>query len=162
MTTPTGSLTLAPAAQVQYDAMAIFASSSNQGGLGTLVITFTDTSTSAPINLNAQDWFNVTTNNALNSLGRANLNSDTVEATTGSNPRIYQTTIDMVALGLNNRNVQSISFTKPAVGGAAQNTIVMGISGWRRCCSSIRWLRRDGTAGGGERVGAVLGLRVIV
>ncbi len=131
VTTPTGSLTLAPAAQVKYDTMAIFASSSNQGGLGTLVITFTDTSTSAPINLNAQDWFNVTTNNALNSLGRANLTSDTVEATTGSNPRIYQTTIDMVALGLNNRNVQSISFTKPAVGGAAQNTVVMGISGRR-------------------------------
>ncbi len=130
VTTATGSLTLVPAAQTRYDALAIFASSSNGGGSGTLVVTFTDASTSASIVLNAGDWFNVTTNNALNALGRANLGTSTVEATTGSNPRIYQTSIDMVALGLNGRAVQSISFTKPT-GGNAQNTVVMGISGRR-------------------------------
>jgi hypothetical protein len=45
------------------------------------------------------------------------------------NPRIYQTIIDMVALGLNTRAVQSITFTKPNIGGAAQNTAIMAISG---------------------------------
>ncbi len=128
--TTSGVLTLAPAAQVAYDTMAIFASSSNGGGTGTLVITFTDTSTSASIALNAQDWFNVTTNNALNNLGRGNLAGGTVDDASTGNPRIYQTTIDMVALGLNNRNVASIAFTKPVATGA-QNTVIMGISGRR-------------------------------
>ncbi len=127
---PTGTLTVDPASRQRYDQLSIFASSSNGGGAGTLVITFTDATTSGSISFNAQDWFNVTTNNALNNLGRANLNSNTVDDASANNPRVYQTTIDMAALGLNTRNITSITLTKPA-GGASQNTVVMAISGQR-------------------------------
>jgi hypothetical membrane protein len=126
---PTGTLTLAPADQREYETIAVFASSSNQGGTGTLTITFTDSSTVGPLNFNAQDWFNVTTNNALNNLGRANTVSNAIDDASAGNPRIYQTTINLGALGLNTRRVQSITFTKPNVGGASQNTVVMALSG---------------------------------
>ncbi|MBX3402326.1 MAG: hypothetical protein KF699_02830 [Phycisphaeraceae bacterium] len=126
---PTGTLTFAPADQREYETIAIFASSSNQGGLGTMVITFTDSTTHGPVNFNAQDWFNVTTNNALNNLGRANTVSSTIDDGSAGNPRIYQTTLNLGALGLNTRRIESIAFTKPNVGGANQNTVVMAISG---------------------------------
>ena len=93
------------------------------------MINFTDLTSSGPLNFNAQDWFNVTTNNALNNLGRISLNGDVLDEGSAGNPRVYQTLVDMAALGLNTRAVASITFTKPAVGGAAQNTVVMGVSG---------------------------------
>jgi hypothetical membrane protein len=126
---PTASLTIAPGGQRPYEFLVVFASSSNQGGLGTLVITFSDSSVSEVIPFNAQDWFNVTTNNALNNLGRLNLNSDAFDDASAGNPRIYQTVLDMVSLGYADRAVASISFTKPNVGTGAQNTVIMALSG---------------------------------
>ncbi len=126
---PAGSLTLAGVAQRPYEFLVVFASSSNMGGVGSVVVTFTDSSTSASLPLNAQDWFNVTTNNAMNNLGRMNLNNDAVDDSSAGNPRIYQTVIDLGSLGLTDRAVASLTFTKPAVGGANQNTVIMGVSG---------------------------------
>lgn len=126
---PTGTLTVDVAGRRPYEVLVIFASSSNQGGTGTMVVQFTDGTSSSSISFNAQDWFNVTTNNALNNLGRSNLTSDNFDEASSGNPRIYQTVVDMVALGLNTRAVESITFTKPNVGGASQNTVIMGISG---------------------------------
>jgi hypothetical protein len=126
---PLGSLAFPPASQRPFDFLVVFACSSNQGGVGSLTINFTDSSASESIPFNAQDWFNVTTNNALNNLGRLNLTSDAIDDGSAGNPRVYQTVIDLASRGLSDRAVASISFTKPAVGGAAQNTVVMGVSG---------------------------------
>ncbi len=125
---PTDSLILDPADQIPYEMISVFASSSNGGGVGSLVITFTDTTTFGPINFNAQDWFFVTTNNALNNLGRMNLTTDIADDGSAGNPRIYQTNINLAALGLSSSAIASIEFTKPA-GGGAQNTIVLALSG---------------------------------
>ncbi len=126
---PTGTLTFDPIARRPYEFLAVFASSSNQGGIGTMVIEFTDATTSGPISFNAQDWFNVTTNNALNNLGRVGLNQVAVDDASAGNPRLYQTVLDLSARGLSTRSIASITFTKPNVGGNAQNTAIMGISG---------------------------------
>lgn len=126
---PTASLTFDASAVRPYEFLVIFASSTNQGGLGSLVITFANSTTSPAISFNAQDWFNVTTNNALNNLGRVGLAAATTDDASAGNPRIYQTVIDLGARGLSDRAIASISFTKPAVGGAAQNTAIFAVSG---------------------------------
>ena len=138
VSSPTGTLTIDPADQREYETIAIFASSSNQGGLGSMVITFTDSTTHGPVNFNAQDWFNVTTNNALNNLGRANTVSSTIDDGSASNPRIYQTTLNLGALGLNTSASRASPSPSPMSAGS-QNTVVMAISGCLRSPNSTRW-----------------------
>jgi Pro-kumamolisin, activation domain/Concanavalin A-like lectin/glucanases superfamily/Putative Ig domain/Viral BACON domain len=121
-----GTLTLAN--PQSYNSLAILASSANGGGNGTLVIHFTNGTTSQTFNFNAQDWFNTTTNVALQGFGRLDLNSGLfTENNGGSNPNLYQTTINLAAFGLN-QAVSSITFTKPSITGS-QDSGVFAISG---------------------------------
>jgi len=111
-----------------YNSLAILASSANGGGLGTLVLHFTNGASSQMLNFNAQDWFNVTTNVALQGFGRLNLNAGLATENNGSsNPNLYQTTLNLAALGLN-QAVGSITFTKPNIGGN-QDSGVFAVSG---------------------------------
>ncbi|MFO1512920.1 MAG: LamG-like jellyroll fold domain-containing protein [Verrucomicrobiota bacterium] len=112
-----------------FNRLAILATSANGGGLGTLVLNFTNGTKSQVFNLNAQDWYNTTANVAAQGFGRVRLGQATfsTENPGGNNPNIYQTTIDLAALGLN-QTVASISITNPAVGGS-RTTAILGVSG---------------------------------
>jgi hypothetical protein len=111
-----------------YNSLAILASSANGGGIGTLVLHFTNGATSQTFNFNAPDWFNTTANVAIQGFGRLDLGSGLQTENNGSaNPNLYQTTLNLAALGLN-QPIGSITFTKPAVGGTS-TTGILGVSG---------------------------------
>lgn len=122
-----GTLTLAtPAA---YNSIAILASSANGGGLGTLVLQFTNGARSQVFTFNAQDWYNTTANVAAQGFGRVRLGQSTLstEDAGGTNPNLYQTTINLAALGLN-LPISSISFTNTTAGGS-QTCAILAVSG---------------------------------
>jgi len=109
------------------NSLAILSSSANGGGVGTLVLNFTNGTQSQPISLNAQDWYNTVTNVAIQGFGRMRLGQPTLFTDDGgwSNPNFYQTTVNVAALGLN-QAIGSITFTKPA---GSQNTAILAVSG---------------------------------
>jgi len=121
--------TLVLATPQPFNRLAILATSANGGGLGTLVLNFTNGTKSQVFSLNAQDWYNVTANVAVQGFGRVRLGQGTfsTENPGWNNPNIYQTTIDLAALGIN-QTVASISITNPAVGGS-RTTAILGVSG---------------------------------
>lgn len=112
-----------------FNRLAILATSANGGGVGTLVLNFTNGTKSQVFNLNAQDWYNTTANVAVQGFGRVRLGQATfsTENPGWNNPNIYQTTIDLAALGIN-QTVASISITNPVVGGS-RTTAILGVSG---------------------------------
>jgi len=111
-----------------YNSLAILASSANGGGLGTCVINFTNGAHSQSFGYNAQDWFNTSANVALQGFGRLDLNSGLSTEDNGtSNPNLYQTTINLAALGLN-QAIASITFNDPSVGGN-QDAGVFAVNG---------------------------------
>jgi hypothetical protein len=106
-----------------YNSLAILASSANGGGLGSMVIHFTNGTSSASMSFNAQDWFTSSANSAILGFGRLKLGtSPFTTENNGSNPNLYQTIINLAALGLN-QPVASISFTKPAGASTATSAI---------------------------------------
>jgi len=121
-----GTLTLAtPEA---FNSLTILASSANGGGQGTFVVNFTDGSHSLAFAYNAQDWFYVVTNVAIQGFGRLGLGSSlNIQDNGDTNPNLYQTTIYLAALGLT-KPVASIMFSKPA-GGTTQTTAIFAVSG---------------------------------
>lgn len=125
--TNSGTLTLAPAARRPYDVLGVFAASANarQDSTGTLTLKFTDGSTSQALTYNAFDWFFHTEDNALRGLGRLRLNGG-FDNGVGDNPRIYQTTLDLVALGLSGKALQSITFDRAD---NANTTAIFALSG---------------------------------
>lgn len=111
-----------------FNSLAILASSANGGGQGTFVLNFSDASHSPAFAYNAQDWFYVVTNVAIQGFGRLKLGASLNSEDNGdSNPNLYQTTINLAALGLA-KPIASITFTKPA-GGASQTTAIFALSG---------------------------------
>ncbi len=110
-----------------YNTLAVLASSANGGAQGTCVIHFANGSSSSTFNFNAQDWFNTTSNVALQGFGRLDLNNSglSTENNGSSNPNLYQTAINLAALG-SNQPVSSITFTKP---GASGDSGVFAVSG---------------------------------
>lgn len=121
--------TLVLATPQPFNKLAILASSANGGGLGTVVVHFTNGTTSQAFGLNAQDWYNTTANVAVQGYGRVRLGQGTfsTENPGWNNPNIYQTTIDLAALGIN-QSIAAVSFTSPPVGGT-RTTSILGISG---------------------------------
>jgi hypothetical protein len=121
--------TLALATPQPLNKIAILASSANGGGLGTLVLNFTNGTKSQVFNLNAQDWYGTTANVGMQGFGRVRLGQSTfsTENPGWDNPNIYQTTIDLASLGLN-KTVASVTFTNPPVGGS-RTTAILGLSG---------------------------------
>ncbi len=119
-----GTLTLSnPGA---FNSLAILASSANGGGQGTFVVNFNDGSHSPMFSFNAQDWFYTVTNVAIQGFGRLKLGASlSIEDNGSSNPNLYQTTVNLAALGLT-QPVASITFYKPAASG---NTAIFAVSG---------------------------------
>lgn len=123
-----GTLTLA--SPQAYNSITILAASANTAaGLGTLVLNFTNGTHGAAINFNAQDWFGTTSNVGLQGFGRLKLGgSFGAEDNGANNPNLYQTTVNLAALGIN-QPIGSITFTKPAGAGAQQTTGIFALSG---------------------------------
>ena len=121
--------TLALTTPQAFNSLAVLASSANGGGLGTLAINFVGGARSQVFSFNAQDWFYVVTNVAVQGFGRLKLGTNlTIEDNGSSNPNLYQTTINLAALGLT-QAVASITFSNPATAGASQNTAIFAVSG---------------------------------
>ena len=109
-----------------YQSISILATSANGGGLGTFVLNFANGLHSQVLTFNAQDWFATTANAAIQGFGRLKLGGSWSPEDNGPvNPNLYQTTLNLAALGLN-QNIASITFTKPA--GAAA-CAVFAVSG---------------------------------
>ena len=123
------SATLTLATPKAYKALAILACSAHGGGLGTFVLNFTNGTQSQVFSFNAQDWFGTTANVAIQAMGRLKLGgSFGAEDNGASNPNLYQTTLDLAALGLD-KDIASITFTKPAGAGAQQTVGIFAVSG---------------------------------
>ena len=137
----TGTLTLSnPDA---FSSLSILAASANGGGQGTLVLNFTNGSQSPVLAFNGQDWFYTVTNVALQGFGRLKLGSGwTIEDNGSSNPNLYQTTLNLAALGLA-KPVASITFTMPAGAGSSESAAIFAVSGMS---ASIPVLPPDGLA----------------
>jgi hypothetical protein len=113
-----------------YNTISILACSANTlGTIGTLVINFTNGTSSQVFNFNAQDWFNKTNDVAIQGFGRLALGASFGPQDNGPvNPNLYQTTINLAALGLN-QPIASITFTKPSLTTVNQTTGIFAISG---------------------------------
>lgn len=122
-----GTLTLNPPQAL--NTIAVLAASANGGGSGTFFLTFTNGARSPVFTFNAQDWFYVVTNVALQGFGRLKLGASLVIEDNGdSNPNLYQTTVNLAALGLS-LPVASVTFSNRAAAGATETTAIFGISG---------------------------------
>ncbi len=122
-----GTLTLAT--PQSFNTLAILAASANGGGPGLLTLNFSNGTKSQVIRFNAQDWYNTVTNVALQGFGRLKLGQGTLntEHPGWNNPNLYQTTINLAALGLN-QPVASLTFTNPG-GGGNLDTGIFALSG---------------------------------
>ncbi len=118
-----GTLTLtAPAA---YNSLEVVADSGGGGGSPPFTINFSD-GTSLTTNLVASDWFNNTPNIALLGFDRINLTTGAADGGP-TNPRFYQTIVDLVSLyGATNKVISSIAFNQATNAGA---TAIYAISG---------------------------------
>ena len=120
------SATLTLAAPEACQTISILATSANGGGGGTFVLNFTNGTHSQVFTFNAQDWFNNSANVAIQGFGRLKLGGSWNAENNGPiNPNIYQTTLNLAALGLN-QSIASITFTKPA---SAAACAVFAVSG---------------------------------
>jgi alpha-mannosidase len=129
-TAPTGTLTFATAARRAYARLAIFAASTNAGqdSVGNLTITFTDGTTTSGLSYMAQDWFFHCGHNAICDLGRAYLPGDSFH-NPDYDPRIYQTTLDLTALGLDTKPIHSLTFEVASGGNSNRTTAIFAVSG---------------------------------
>lgn len=112
-----------------FTTLSILASSANGGGVGTFILNYTNGTHSIAYKYNAQDWFNVVTNVAASGLGRLKLGQATFDTQDNgaANPNLYQTTLDLGALGIN-QTISSITFSSPPVAGS-RSTGIFAISG---------------------------------
>lgn len=122
-----GTLTLNPPQAL--NSLAVLATSANGGGQGTFFLTFTNGTRSPVFAFNAQDWFYVVTNVALQGFGRLKLGASLAVQDNGdTNPNLYQTTVDLAALGLA-LPVASITFSNRTGAGATETAAILGLSG---------------------------------
>jgi len=128
--TSSGTLTFAATDQRAYSRLAIFAASTNAGqeSAGSLTITFTDGTTAEGLTYLAQDWFFHSAHNAIVALGRAYLPGDSFH-NPSYDPRIYQTTLDLTALGLDTKPIRSLTFGMASGGNSNRTTAIFAISG---------------------------------
>lgn len=127
----TGTLTLSPEAQKAYDLLAVFAASSHASSdsIGPLTITFADGTTTDGLTYKGYDWFFVVSNNGVNDLGRVRLTNGDFEDGSSGNPRVYQTTLDLAALGLNSKAIERLTFGRANGSNSSRTTAIFAISG---------------------------------
>ena len=113
-----------------FNSLAILACSANTvGTVGTLVLTFTNGTQSAPLNFNAPDWFGTTSNIAMQGFDRLKLGASLGPDNDGAAaPNMFQTTLNLAALGLT-QPIASITFTKPPNSGGQQSVGIFAVSG---------------------------------
>lgn len=122
----TGSLNLATPAI--YNSLSVLAASAQGGGSGTMVIHFSDGSSSALIPFNATNYLTTNTPSsgaALTNFGMLVIGqfNEFYSLDNGYQfPTLYQTTVDLAAAGLNNKMVTAVTFTMPATNAAAVTT----------------------------------------
>ena len=123
-----------------YSNLAILAAGYNaaSNGTGTVVINFVDGSQSAPLAYNAFDWGTGTSHFAISNLGR---NFDSGPSGTAFNYNkpvpfgMYETDIDLAALGLNGIPISSLTFNggtvsdQPGVPNHGPDTGIFAVSG---------------------------------
>ena len=109
-----------------YSRIAVVANSGNgtSTGAAQLAVRFNDGSLFIT-NYFAPDWFNNNFNVALQGVERINLTSGAASGSPG-NPRFYQTTIDLYALGASNKPVSSLNFGMPP---STRSTGIYAVSG---------------------------------
>jgi predicted alpha-1,6-mannanase (GH76 family) len=124
------SATLTLATPQAYNSITLLACSAHTvGTIGTFILNFTNGTHSQVFNFNAQDWFGTLNNVGIQGFGRAKLGGSlSVEDNGATNPNLYQTTINLAALGIS-QPIASITFTKPSGAGAQQTTGIFAISG---------------------------------
>ena len=111
------------------NSIAVLAASANGGGPGTFFLTFTNGTRSPVFAFNAQDWFYVVTNVAIQGFGRLKLGAGLAIQDNGdTNPNLYQTTVNLAALGLS-LPVASITFSNRNSAGTSETAAIFGISG---------------------------------
>jgi hypothetical protein len=94
-----------------YSSISILAAAANSGAsMGNLVIHFADATVSPTLQFNNSDWF-FQPNPAIMGFGRLDLGSTTPEDNGNSFPELYQTTLNLTALGLASKPIVSIDFT---------------------------------------------------
>ena len=122
-----GTLTLSTARA--YTSLSILASSANGGGNGSFLLRFANGTTSPLFSFNAQDWYGTITNVATQGIGRLKLGQSTLSTENAgwNNPNLYQTTLNLAALGYN-QPVTAITFSKPS-GGSTMSSGVFALSG---------------------------------
>jgi hypothetical protein len=126
-TSSTGTLTLAtPAA---YSSISVLAASANSytATVGNLVLNFSDGTASPMFQFNNSDWF-FQPNAVIKGFGRLVLASTSAEDNGDPYPELYQTTINLAALGLTNRALVSVEFLDPSID-PRETTGIFAISG---------------------------------
>jgi len=119
---PSGVLNLSSVAPL--DSLSILAASANGGGDGSLVLEYDDGSLSPPLSFNAGNYY-IIASSALTSFGRiycGYYNAFYTDDYPGAAPNLYQTTIDLNALGLNKIPVAAVVFTMPDGPNTSANT----------------------------------------
>ncbi len=122
-----GTLTLA--SPDAFNSLSILAASANGGGQGTFVLNFTNGTRSPVFAFNCQDWFNTVTNVAIQGFGRVKLGASlSFEDPGAANPNLYQTVVNLAALGLA-KPISSITFSNRVGAGTSESTAIIAISG---------------------------------
>jgi hypothetical protein len=117
--------------------LSILASSGNgyssSSGEGSLILHFTNGSSSASIPFDAQDWFQPGDNAAITHFGRiylGNYGSFFADNPSGNEPNLYHTKINLAALGAATQTVSSITFAMPPDSqNQSEDTGIFAISG---------------------------------
>jgi hypothetical protein len=125
----TGALSLS--VRQAYISLSVLASSANGGGAGSLVIHFTDGTSSSPISYNAPDWYNNlgTAITRFGSLYFGNYGQFYADNPSGNDPNLYQTTINLEVLGLAAKPIASVAFTMPGGADTYTTTGIFALSG---------------------------------
>jgi hypothetical protein len=124
-----GTLTLSTPQALNSIAVLACSANGNSGGQGTFFLTFTNGARSPLFAFNEQDWFYVVTNVAIQGFGRLKLGSSFgAEDNGASNPNLYQTTVNLAALGLSTP-VASITFSNRVGAGSTETTAILSLSG---------------------------------
>ena len=125
-TSSAGTLTLTtPKA---YSSLSVLAAAANSGASqGNLVLHFADASVSPTLQFNNSDWF-FQPNPAIMGFGRQDLGATTAEDNGASFPELYQTTLNLAALGLSGKSIVSIDFTDLS-SDPRESTAIFALSG---------------------------------